>query len=68
MFKTDKARKIFSELLDKNYDAKFEKNPVKKWDMLKEVGKLTIALKEEMGEAAYEDFIRTGQKMFASKA
>lgn len=62
---TEPQRKIFSKLLDVNYEHSQETNPVKKYELANQVSILTGELKKAMGEEAYNTFMTNGRKMFA---
>lgn len=66
---TDKAAKIFNEILDLNWKAEKEvKRFSKEWSELqKDLGKKLSELKEEMGEDEYNRFMENGKKMFSPK-
>lgn len=64
----DTQRALFSKILDKNWEVKEETVPIKKYDLCMELNKLKNELKQSMGEAAYNEYMENGRKMFASIA
>lgn len=62
---TDTQRKLFSEILDLNWDFKQEKNPAKKMELFGKLTQKKIDLKKDMGDEAYDNFMSMGQKMFS---
>jgi hypothetical protein len=64
----DEQRKIFSLILDKNWDATQEKDLMKKFNLMKELGQLKDQLKTSMGTDAYNRWMENGKKMFAPKS
>jgi hypothetical protein len=62
---TDDQRKIFSKMLDLNYESTKETDLLKKWELVKQLNAQEALLKESMGAANYADFIRRGKQMFA---
>lgn len=62
----DKQRKIFSEVIDLNWDMKNEnKNFTRKMELYKKLEAKKEELKESMGEAKYNKFMDAGTKMFS---
>lgn len=61
----DKQRKIFSEVLDLNWDCDNETDPVKKKELVIRLRAKKTELKDDMGEEAYDNFMSMGQKMFS---
>jgi hypothetical protein len=66
---TDEQSLIFSQVLDTNWQVK-ELTEANKWleafDKVKELNALKQKLKESMGSAAYDKYMDTGRRMFAS--
>lgn len=61
----EKQRKLFSEILDLNWDCTRETNMTKKFNLIKNLGEKKEALKADMGAVAYDKFMSMGQKMFS---
>jgi hypothetical protein len=61
----EEARKVFSELLDVNYELVQAKTSVMKLEAKYRI--LEDRLKYEMGEEEYNKFIANGKAMFAPK-
>jgi len=64
---TEKQGKIFSQILDLNWDMNREPNASKKFELAKQLGTKKEELKADMGEEAYVKFFENGKKMFAPK-
>lgn len=62
---TDSQREIFSKMLDLNYEATKETDLLKKYELVKQLNAQEALLKESMGAAKYNEFIRRGKEMFA---
>ena len=63
---TAKQRKIFSEVIDLNWEMKSEnKNFIRKFDLVKQLGAKQEELKNSMGETEYNKFMAAGTKMFS---
>ena len=62
---TETQRVMFREVIDLNWDMKQETNLVRKFELAQELGAAKERLKMDMGDAAYEQFIETGRRMFA---
>ena len=62
---TEKQRVMFREVIDLNWDMKQETNLVRKFELAQELGAAKERLKMDMGDAAYDQFIETGRRMFA---
>ena len=60
---TDAQREIFTKLLDVNFQHSEAKQKANSLNM--EVNMLKDDLREAMGDAAYEEFMNKGMKMFA---
>lgn len=65
---TENQRKKLSKILDINWDLKSEENPMKAYEMAKELSQLKNGLREDMGYEAYDTFMDNGRKMFAPKS
>jgi len=67
---TNEQSKIFSEVLDANWQVK-ELIEAGEWVAamvaVDKLNTLKQELKDSMGETAYDDFMETGRKMFAPK-
>lgn len=62
----EEQRKIFSEVLDLNWEMSQEKkNFTRKMELAKQLGAKKEELKASMGEAEYNKFMNAGQKMFS---
>ena len=62
---TETQRVMFREVIDLNWDMKQETNLVRKFGLAQELGAAKERLKMDMGDAAYDQFIETGRRMFA---
>ena len=62
---TDQQREMFREILDINWTIKEENQKIK--ELSQKLVKKQEELKESMGEAHYNHFIKMGQQMFAPK-
>lgn len=66
---TNEQSLIFSQVLDANWQVK-ELMDANKWleafEKVEELNALKHKLKESMGSAAYDKYMDTGRKMFAS--
>jgi len=62
---TETQRVMFREVIDLNWDMKQETNLVRKFELAQELGAAKERLKMDMGDAAYDQFIETGRRMFA---
>lgn len=64
---TQEQSRLFSQLVDKNWDLAHEEDPRKKMLLAKEFSRIRKALQDSMGLEEYERFVENGRKMFASK-
>ena len=62
---TETQQVMFREVLDLNWDMKQETNLMRKIELAKKLGAAKERLKMDMGDAAYDQFIETGRRMFA---
>ena len=63
---TAKQRKIFSKVLDLNWEMSQEnKNFTRKFELAQQLGAKKDELKKSMGDAEYNKFMNAGQKMFS---
>jgi len=66
---TNKQQKIFSEVLDLNWEMSQENSNFKrKLDLAQKLGAKKEELKNDMGEVEYNKFMSAGTKMFAPKS
>ena len=64
---TEHQRAIFSIILDLNWDYEHETNPIKKNEIGKLLREKKLELRLDMGEEAYNEFMKQGRQMFAPK-
>jgi hypothetical protein len=64
---TDKQRILFSEILILNLEFNLEKDPIKKWNLVKELRKKKISLRRSMGVEEYERLLVKGRKAYGIK-
>lgn len=64
---TEKQRKIFSAVLDLNWELTQGTDFSKKTDLCKQLREKKEELKQDMGEAEYNKFMNMGTRMFAPK-
>ena len=64
---TDKQRCDFSEILILNLEFNLEKDPLKKWNLVKVLRKKKISLRRSMGVAEYERLLLKGKKAYGIK-
>lgn len=64
---TDNQRILFSEILILNLEYSLEKEPMKKWELLKKLRAKRISLRRSMGVEQYEKFIKAGRSKFGIK-
>ena len=63
---TTKQQKIFSKILDLNWEMSQEnKNFTRKFELAKQLGAKKDELKKDMGEEEYNRFMNAGTKMFS---
>lgn len=62
---TESQSRKFSKILDLNWEASHEKDPMKKWDMYKELHQMKKDLRDDMGHEEYDHFMEMGSKMLA---
>lgn len=62
---TDKQQKIFSKVLDLNYDFDREMDFAKRSKMIIELSNAKDELRESMGSKAYNEFMSMGEKLFS---
>jgi hypothetical protein len=67
MAMTESQRLMFREILDVNWELKESKDWDEKIKLSKKLSEKKDELKESMGEAHYNHFIKMGQQMFAPK-
>jgi hypothetical protein len=63
----EEQKKLFSIILDNNYEYIHGETPTKKFQALHRMIQAKINLKKSMGEEAYDKFMLMGSKLFASK-
>jgi hypothetical protein len=64
---TDQQSKKLSKIMDLNWDLKSEENPMKAYEMTRELIRLKQDLRDDMGHQEYDTFMENGRKMFAPK-
>jgi hypothetical protein len=61
---TEKQRILFSEILILNLEFNLEKDPLKKWDLVKTLRKKKISLRRSMGVEKYERLLVKGRAAY----
>ena len=64
---TEKQRCLFSEILILNLEFSLEKDPLKKWDLVKNLRRKKISLRRSMGVEAYERLLVKGRAAYGIK-
>jgi hypothetical protein len=64
---SERQRQLFSAILDTNWDYEHEVDPAEKEQIGKLLREQKLELKLDMGEEAYDEFIRIGKEMFAPR-
>ena len=64
---TEKQRLLFSEILILNLEFNLEKDPLKKFNLVKELRAKKISLRRSMGVEAYERLLVKGRKAYGIK-
>ncbi len=64
---TEPQRKKLSKIIDLNWDLSQESDIMKKFEMSKELSRMKVELRDDMGHEAYYTFMDNGRKMFAPK-
>ncbi len=64
---TEEQGKLFTEILDLNWDMEKETDMKKKWDLVIAVNNKRKELRASMGEEAYQKFMNAGSKLFSKK-
>lgn len=64
---TEKQRLLFSEILILNLEFSLEKDPLKKFNLVKELRAKKISLRRSMGVEAYERLLVKGRKAYGIK-
>jgi len=64
---TEKQRLLFSEILILNLEFNLEKDPLKKWNLVKELRRKKISLRRSMGVEAYEKLLVKGRAAYGIK-
>jgi hypothetical protein len=64
---TNQQREKLSKIIDLNWDLSQETDIMKKMEMAKELSRLKIDLRDDMGHEEYATFMENGRKMFAPK-
>jgi len=64
---TDQQSKKLSKIMDLNWDLKSEENPMKAYEMTRDLIRLKQDLRDDMGHKEYDTFMENGRKMFAPK-
>jgi hypothetical protein len=65
---TNEQREKLRKIIDLNWDTSHETNPLKKYEMSKELNCLKKDLRNDMGHDEYDRFMDAGGKMFAPKS
>jgi hypothetical protein len=61
---TEKQRCDFSEIIILNLEFNLEKDPLKKWNLVKALRKKKISLRRSMGVAEYERLLVKGRTAY----
>ena len=64
---TEKQRLLFSEILILNLEFSLEKDPLKKFNLVKELRAKKISLRRSMGVEAYERLLVKGREAYGIK-
>lgn len=64
---TEKQRCDFSEIIILNLEFNLEKDPLKKWNLVKALRKKKISLRRSMGVAEYERLLVKGRTAYGIK-
>lgn len=64
---TEKQRLLFSEILILNLEFNLEKDPMKKFSLVKELRAKKISLRRSMGVEAYERLLVKGREAYGIK-
>lgn len=64
---TEKQRLLFSEILILNLEFNLESDPLKKWNLVKDLRKKKISLRRSMGVEAYERLLVKGREAYGIK-
>jgi hypothetical protein len=64
---TEKQRCDFSEIIILNLEFNLEKDPLKKWGLVKALRKKKISLRRSMGVAEYERLLVKGRTAYGIK-
>lgn len=64
---TQKQRILFSEILILNLEFNLEKDPIKKWYLVKDLRQKKISLRRSMGVVEYERLLIKGRKVYGIK-
>jgi hypothetical protein len=64
---TEKQRLLFSEILILNLEFNLENDPLKKWNLVKDLRKKKISLRRSMGVEAYERLLVKGRAAYGIK-
>ena len=64
---TEKQQKMFSEILDLNWDMNKAETAVEQYDLALKLYKKKKELEDDMGAKAYKKFMNTGTEMFKPK-
>jgi len=64
---TESQRKKLSKIIDLNWDLSQESDIMKKFEIAKELSRLKVNLRDDMGYKEYDTFMENGRKLFAPK-
>lgn len=64
---TEKQRCLFSEILILNLEFSLERDPLKKWDLVKNLRRKKISLRRSMGVEAYGRLLVKGRAAYGIK-
>ena len=65
---TESQSKKLNAIIDLNWDLSQESDIMKKFEIAKELSRLKVNLRDDMGYKEYDTFMENGRKMFAPKA
>jgi len=64
---TESQSKKLNAIIDLNWDLSQESDIMKKFEIAKELSRLKVNLRDDMGYKEYDTFMENGRKMFAPK-
>ena len=64
---TESQSKKLNKIIDLNWDLSQESDIMEKFEIAKELSRLKVELRDDMGYKEYDTFMENGRKMFAPK-